>query len=177
MMTEAPFTCANHPDRATTLRCNRCEKPICSQCAILTPVGYRCKECVRGQQAIFETARPVDYPVAAILSAVGVALGAALLNYLGYWGLLLAPVAGGGLAEVVRWAVRRRRGRRLPLVAAIGGALGVLPLVLCASGLLPLFRALDVGGLGAVAFSILWPIADGAIIIGTLYYRLSGLRL
>jgi hypothetical protein len=177
MMTEAPLTCANHPDRATTLRCNRCEKPICSQCAILTPVGYRCKECVRGQQAIFETARPIDYPVAAILSAVGVALAAALLNYLGYWGLLLAPVAGGGLAEVVRWAVRRRRGRRLPLVAAMGGALGVLPLVLCASGLLPLFRALDVAGFGAVAFSILWPIADGALIIGTLYYRLSGIRL
>jgi len=177
MMTEAPLTCANHPDRATTLRCNRCEKPICSQCAILTPVGYRCKECVRGQQAIFETARPVDYPVAAILSAVGVALAAGLLNYLGIWGLLLAPAVGGGLAEIVRWAVRRRRGRRLPLVAAIGGVLGVLPLVLCASGLLPLLGTLNITGLGAVAFSMLWPIADGALIIGALYYRLRGIRL
>jgi len=46
--------CYVHPDRETLLRCNRCERPICQSCAVLTPTGYRCKECVRGQQKIFE---------------------------------------------------------------------------------------------------------------------------
>ncbi len=46
-MSDIP-TCANHPERETGLRCNRCGKPICSQCAVQTPVGYRCRECVRG---------------------------------------------------------------------------------------------------------------------------------
>ena len=36
-MTET--TCYNHPTRATLLRCNNCERPICSSCAIRTPTG------------------------------------------------------------------------------------------------------------------------------------------
>ena len=52
-MTESPnekMYCYNHPQRETVLRCNRCERPMCTSCAVLTPTGYRCKECVRGQQ-------------------------------------------------------------------------------------------------------------------------------
>jgi hypothetical protein len=56
--------CANHPQTPTSLRCNRCEKPICPKCAVKTPIGYRCKECVRGQQKIFDTAQWYDYPLA-----------------------------------------------------------------------------------------------------------------
>ena len=48
--------CANHPDRETMLRCNKCDKPICYECAVLTPVGYRCKECVREQQNVYYNA-------------------------------------------------------------------------------------------------------------------------
>ncbi|MQC24840.1 MAG: hypothetical protein DWG81_02705, partial [Chloroflexi bacterium] len=29
--------CANHPDRPTALRCNKCAKPICPGCALHTP--------------------------------------------------------------------------------------------------------------------------------------------
>jgi len=177
-MTESALVCANHPDRETSLRCNKCGKLICSQCAMRTPVGYRCKECVRGQQKIFETAVTLDYAVAAILAAIGVALAVGVLNFVGFWGLLVAPIAGGGLAEIIRWAVRRRRGRRLPLAAAIGGALGALPHL--AFPILGLAMSLG-GGLGSdvvmgILFSALWPLASGAIMITTLYYRLRGIR-
>jgi hypothetical protein len=40
------------PDRETYLRCNRCERHICTSCAVLTPTGYRCKNCVRGAQKV-----------------------------------------------------------------------------------------------------------------------------
>jgi hypothetical protein len=177
-MTEAPMVCANHPDRETSLRCNKCGKPICSQCAVRTPVGYRCRECVRGQQKIFETATWTDYPVAVILSVVGVGLAVGILNFIGFWGLLVAPVAGGGLAEIIRWAVRRRRSRRLPLAAAIGGVVGVLPHL----GFPILGLAMSLGGglgtdvLAGSLFGALWPLASGAIMISTLYYRLRGIR-
>ncbi len=119
LMTDAVLRCANHPDRETTLRCNRCEKPICTKCAVLTPVGYRCKECVRGQQAVFETAQTAWTSLwRPSLSAVGAGVGVAVLNILGFWGFFVAPVAGGALAEVVRLATRRRRG---PAAAAGGG--------------------------------------------------------
>jgi hypothetical protein len=178
-MTDATLRCANHPDRETTLRCNRCEKPICTKCAVLTPVGYRCKECVRGQQAVFETAQPLDFVVAVVLSAVGAGACVALLNMIGFWGFFVAPVAGGGLAEVVRAAVRRRRGRRLPLVAAIAGAAGLLPTLLPALGLgiVSLSSGGGVDVLGGTLWSLAFPLVTGGLLLSTLYYRLRGIRL
>jgi hypothetical protein len=32
--------CANHPNRQTHLRCNKCGKPVCTKCIKPTPVGY-----------------------------------------------------------------------------------------------------------------------------------------
>jgi len=176
-MTDAVMRCANHPDRETTLRCNRCEKPICTKCAVLTPVGYRCRECVRGQQAIFETATPVDYVVTAVVSALGTGLALAVLNFLGFWGLLLAPVAGGGIAEVARFAARRRRGRRLPLIAAIAGALGVVPHIILPLVTIVLLRGGDLASFGGTLLLIVLPVANGVLMVGSLYYRLRGIRL
>jgi hypothetical protein len=179
MMTDAVLHCANHPDRETTLRCNRCEKPICTKCAVLTPVGYRCRECVRGQQSVFETAQPLDFVVAAVLSAVGAGVGVAVLNIVGFWGFFVAPVAGGALAEVVRIATRRRRARRLPLVAALAGAVGVLPTLVPAVVLVVL--SMSAGGglelLGGVLWGIVYPLVTGGLLLSALYYRLRGIRL
>ncbi len=38
--------CYGHPKVATRLRCSRCERPICGQCAIPASVGQHCPECV-----------------------------------------------------------------------------------------------------------------------------------
>ena len=35
--------CAVHPDRETSLQCNRCGRYMCVECAVHTPVGYRCR--------------------------------------------------------------------------------------------------------------------------------------
>ncbi|MGC9334733.1 MAG: B-box zinc finger protein, partial [Anaerolineae bacterium] len=53
--------CANHPNVETLLRCNRCGKPICTRCAVSTPVGYRCRECVGQQQSSFYPGGTLDY--------------------------------------------------------------------------------------------------------------------
>ena len=60
--------CHYHPNIPTSLRCNKCGKYICIKDACRTPVGYRCKECVRGQQDVFFTATPVDYVMSAVIS-------------------------------------------------------------------------------------------------------------
>jgi len=179
-LTETSFFCANHPNRETTLRCNRCEKPICAQCAVQTPVGYRCHECVRGQQKIFDNSITIDYPVAAIVSLIGVGVATAVLDFLGFWGLFVAPVVGGGLAEIIRWAVHRRRSRRLPLVAIISGAVAVL--IYLAITFIPYasyyFFSGNPGfvGLGSLLLNFAWPIGYGFLILSTMYYRLRGLR-
>lgn len=120
------LTCANHPDRSTMLRCNRCNKPICVECAVLTPVGYRCRECVRGQQDKFYTATAMDRVLAygaafagGLVLGLAVLMGASFLRF-GFLAWLivffLGSAAGGGLAELVWMAARRKRSRHFAVI-------------------------------------------------------------
>ena len=43
---EAAPTCYRHPDRATYVRCTRCNRYICPQCMNDAAVGHQCAECV-----------------------------------------------------------------------------------------------------------------------------------
>ena len=120
--------CAVHPDRETALQCNKCGRYMCVQCAVSTPVGYRCKECVRGIEDKFFNASPADpaivFAVCAVLSGIG-AFIAAQIGFLLIVLIAAAPVAGF-VSEVAIRAIGRRRGRHVPVAAAVGTALGGL---------------------------------------------------
>jgi hypothetical protein len=126
--------CANHPSVETMLRCNRCGKPICTRCAVQTPVGYRCKQCVGQQQATFFSGGPADYVIGGAIALVLGGIAAYLITLLGAWffALILGPTVGIGIAEAVRLAVRRRRSRYLWAVAAGAMIVGALPALLVA---------------------------------------------
>jgi hypothetical protein len=171
---ETRTVCYVHPDRETYLRCNRCDRPICTQCAVLTPTGYRCKECVRGQQKVFDTARWIDYPLAFFLAAGISFLGSIAAGFLGFFTIFLAPVFGLVVAEVVRWAVGRRRSRLLFRIAAAGTLIGALPRVLIV--LAGVLLAGEGAGLGSL-IGLLWPGLYAFLITSSAYYRLSGISI
>ncbi|MBN2549117.1 MAG: hypothetical protein JXB15_08170 [Anaerolineales bacterium] len=171
--TPPPLYCANHPKVETTLRCNYCEKPICPRCAVLTPTGYRCKECVRGHQKVFENAQWMDNVLAFVVAAVLSFLGSLLASLFGFLTIFIAPIAGGIIAEAVRFVTRRRRSRNLFLVTAIGVALGSLPMLL-----IPIAGALMGSyGLSSVLFSLIWRGAYTILATSTAYYRLGGIQI
>ena len=116
------------------LRCNRCGKPICTRCAVQTPVGYRCKECVGQQQAAFYSGGAFDYVIGGAIALVLGGIASYLMTMLGAWffALILGPTIGIGIAELVRLAVRRRRSRYLWLVVGAGLVVGALPAMLLA---------------------------------------------
>ena len=169
MSEETPVLyCANHPSIATNLRCNRCEKPICPKCAVRTPTGYRCKDCVRGQQKQFETAQWFDYIIAALVAGGLALLGSLLVRFIGFFTIFLAPVLAIGIAEAVRFAVGRRRSKRLFQVATAAAVLGCLPMLLQA--LLGLF-------FGSFNLSIIWLGLYAVTLGSTIYYRLLGISI
>jgi hypothetical protein len=133
-MDDEVLYCANHPNVETMLRCNRCGKLICTRCAVQTPVGYRCKQCLGQQQAAFYTGGSVDYLIAGAIALVLSAIASYLMTLLGAWffAIILGPTIGIGIAEAIRWAVRRRRSKYLYLSAALGIIVGALPALLVA---------------------------------------------
>jgi tetratricopeptide (TPR) repeat protein len=149
--------CANHPNVETMLRCNRCGKPICTRCAVQTPVGYRCKQCVGQQQAVFYSGGAGDYVIGGVIALLLGGLAGFLMSLLGAWffALILGPAVGIGIAEVVRLAVRKRRSRYLWAAVGAGIVVGSLPaLFLAFSSLwalltLGLFVVLAVGAASA----------------------------
>mgnify|MGYP000048468868 CR=1 FL=1 len=162
--------CVNHPQRETLLRCNRCEQPICIQCAVLTPTGYRCKSCVRSQQKSFETAQWLDYPMAVIISGL-IAFGGSIvasLPIIGFLALFIGPLTGMLISEAVRRVVGKRRSKLLFQLAAGAAAAGCLPM------LLPSLLALLMGGF---SLAILWQGLYTFLVASTVYYRLSGIRV
>ncbi len=157
--------CANHPNVETTLRCNRCEKPICTKCAVRTPTGYRCRDCVRGQQKVFNTAVWFDYILASCIALILAFIGSRIATLIGFFALFVAPIAGGIIAEAIRLAIRRRRSKTLFQASAGAAAIGsLIPVVLS-------FLS------GFVNLSLIWQIIFTVILTSTVYYRLSGIRL
>ena len=169
--------CYNHPDRETLLRCNRCERPICSECAVLTPTGYRCKACVRSQQKTFETTTWLDYPLAIGIAGVLSFLGSYLAALLGFFTIFIAPIAGVLVAEAVRWAVRRRRSRLLFQLTAAAAAIGSLPLQLIHLFVILLVSSSGSGAGFGVFLPLLWRGLYTFLVTSTVYYRLAGIRV
>lgn len=124
--------CVNHPNVETMLRCNRCGRPVCTRCVVQTPVGYRCKQCVGQQQASFYTGGIIDYVLGGVIGLLLGGIASYFVTLTGLWfiALILGPTIGIGIAEAVRFAVRRRRSRYLWAVVAVGIVLGAMPALL-----------------------------------------------
>jgi len=144
--------CYRHPGRETSLRCYSCGRPICSDCAVKTPVGYRCPSCIREAEEVFYTARTLDYLVAPLVSLpLSLVAGYLVLRFgsgFGFFFIFIMLMVGGAIGGLIgrasKRAVGRRRGRYLPQIVAATVVLGVaLPVML----LLALGLRLSLGAL------------------------------
>ncbi len=126
--------CVNHPDRETLLRCNKCGKPICTECAVRHPVGLRCRECAQLRRLpIYEVSwkgYSLSLVVGLLVATLSVFLGnllmrALFLPFIGWfipW--ILAAAIGVALGESMSWAAGYKRGRGLQILAGLCATLG-----------------------------------------------------
>ncbi len=172
-MTDTSVTyCYAHPTRETSLRCKRCERPMCASCAVRTPTGYVCKDCVRAQQKTFDTAMWYDYligfGVTFVLSLIASALTGLIASFLGFYMIFIAAAVGGGagafIADIALRAVSKRRSKSLFVSCAVGVVVGALPVMVVLffmGNMLPLIS------LGVYI----------VVVTPTVYSRLSGIQL
>lgn len=160
----APIYCANHPGRETGLRCHRCDKPICYECAIKTPVGQICSDCYKSARAKYYNGEVYDLPIGiAIGFIMGGLIGALSYLFLGripFLGFIIAfvagPAAGGAVAEVIRRGLRRRRAQGMKPGATVAFVVGFLAVGFFLVGFPTLFFFWSALLLGALAASTLY---------------------
>jgi hypothetical protein len=122
------------------------------RCAVRTPVGYRCRECVNAQQRTFYAGFRSSYYVIAAVVALPLSLVAGwLIPQLGWYTIFLGPVVGGGIAEAARWAIGRKRGQYTWLVVCGSIVVGALPTLLLS---LLSFVGLVAGAPGVLAYLV-----------------------
>jgi ABC-type Fe3+-siderophore transport system permease subunit len=176
--------CYIHPDRETSLRCNRCNRYICSSCAVRVPTGYTCRNCIREHQRKFENAVWYDYIIgffaAAMLSAIAAFLVTLISGF--FYGLAVlfaAPAAGTIIARILLAVLRRHRSRALFLTISGGMIAGAIPALLSQVTRL-LF---NISQAGMQAFSIwqllptIWIVVYLFIAVPMVYAQYSGIQL
>ena len=124
--------CAAHPDVETSLRCGKCNRPICPKCMVETPVGARCPECARLRKLpTFQVGTRY------LLIAAGSGLATAALSGviwgvinsftgLFYLNLILAVGAGYIIGEVISITTNRKGGTKLVIIASLAVILSYL---------------------------------------------------
>ena len=108
------------------MSCATCERPICTDCMVYTPVGIKCPECARMPRSALVRLKP-DRAARAIAAAFfgGLAMGLGILILQGFglfFALILGWLIGIGMGELVLWASGRFRGPATGYIA-IGGVL------------------------------------------------------
>ncbi len=181
--TTGTLYCYNHPKRETALRCKRCERPMCTSCAVRTPTGYMCKDCVRQHQKTFDTAVWSDYLIvffaSSFLSGIAAILTIVITSVIwGFFIIGLAPVAGVGIGNLVRRFIRNHRSGALNLTLVAGMIAGAVP-VLLVSGLPALFTMIA-GGADFMSIiyafgPLVWQVVYLALGVPAAYYQFSGL--
>jgi hypothetical protein len=164
--------CYVHPSRETSLRCKRCERPICASCAQRTPTGYLCRDCMNQHKKIFDTALWYDYLTGGgttfILSLIASGLLAFVSTFVGFFMIFISfAVAGGAgvfLSNIVLRVTGKRRSRWLFVACAAGVALGAAPIILFLLFAGNIYPVIMLGIYAVVATS-------------TVYARLAGIQL
>lgn len=133
--------CYRHPDHLTALRCIECDRPICIDCAIAAPVGFKCPDHARTSRAargVIPVARLARGAFAGIVVAL---LASAILSIMQvpYLGIILAYFAGAAVGATTRRASGGFRDPLLARIAAIaaGASMMLLPIWGLLSGATP----------------------------------------
>ena len=119
--------CSNHPKIETLIRCSKCLIPICTKCAVRTPVGLRCAQCARVGRSPLYAVEPQHYAIGAVVGfAVSLLAGAVMPQAGLFFTLFLAVPVGGLIAEAVVRSIHGKRGRPVQIIAAVCIPLGAL---------------------------------------------------
>lgn len=164
------------PDETPVLRCNRCNEPITPATAVSTPTGYRCRNCVKAQQKVFDTTRFFDLVLGFLIAGILAYAGGWLVSRLGFFTLLVAPSVGMLIYRAVRLAVNKRRSEALNRAILAGAIIGCIPM-LVPQIISLLFFSGEAFSFVSNILPLIWRVVYTVLVASTAYAQSKGLRL
>lgn len=161
--------CYRHAKTETAVRCNKCERPICTRCMVSSPVGMRCRDCASLRGSPLYQISPIRLMLSAIAGLITGLIGAWMMTMLGFFVFFVGPLYGGLVAEAVLRAAGRKRGQALEIIGVGSIALGAL--WTCLPRLMLFLHAGATAPLSGL--SLAWPIVGFALALSACYSRLK----
>ena len=122
-----PLVCYRHPDRETYVSCGRCERPMCTGCAMIGPVGLRCRDCGKAPRDALTMLTPTQLWAGAAAALGAGTIGGFVGLQIGFiFALCLGPFIGGLIGEAVLRATGYKRGPWMILLVGCGVIGGML---------------------------------------------------
>jgi hypothetical protein len=159
--------CARHPKVETAISCGRCGTPICPDCSVAGAVGMLCPACASNRTGHMYQVRPERFALACVLGLMAGTVVGFLLQVLSgsflFFLLLLGPIIGGAVGEVILRASGRKRGLKIEVVAGASVVLGAgLSLLFSGSWVMlvasPLSLVLYLVAVGLTTAAAVWKI-------------------
>jgi hypothetical protein len=123
---DGTLQCYRHADRETWVRCGRCDRPICTRCAMQGPVGFRCRDCGKPVNDPLTSMKPQQVALGGLAAMGAGTLGALIGLQLGWFVVLVGFFAGGLTADLVMRVTGYKRGPVMATILLGGIAVGTL---------------------------------------------------
>lgn len=118
--------CYRHPDRQTWVSCGRCDRPICTSCAMQGPVGLRCKTCGKPAFDPLTSFTPTQLVLGTATALLAGMLTGFIATRIGFFSIFVAYFAGAIIADLVARVTGYKRGPVMLAIVFGGIAVGIL---------------------------------------------------
>lgn len=120
--------CYRHPDRLTALACISCERPICPECAVRAPVGFKCPDCAKQSRSALGKVPAGKMALGAAAGTFVAFVGGTILGmiHLPLIGIFVAYGLGMLVGTVARKATGGFRDHNVATIVAIMSFIGLI---------------------------------------------------
>lgn len=114
--------CARHPKVMTYVRCGHCDKPICVDCMVDSPVGKKCRDCARSRTHLLESS-PLQVLGAFVLATLAAVPAAWAMHLIPIF-YIVPVIYGAVVGEAALVGGKRSRSPAIQAAAGLAAVLG-----------------------------------------------------